>query len=119
MLNVEEEKREEMLKVAMQIIMNAGDARIDSLSALKSLRTFDFEAAKKLLESAQSKILLAHEAQTELIQKEAGGENYENSLLFTHAQDTLMTAKSQVEMSAEVSALVEALFQKIEGRNLI
>ncbi|AET57158.1 PTS system transporter subunit IIA [Paenibacillus terrae HPL-003] len=115
-MNNELEKREEIAKVAMQIIMNASDAKADALNALKSLRSFDFEAPAELLKKAHTKIVLAHKAQTNLVQNEASGETYENSLLFNHAQDTLMTAKMQIEISEELCALVRALFNKIESK---
>ena len=77
--------------VAMEVILNTGDGRTCIDQALDSLAEFDFDAAEEHLAQADAKILTAHKVQTATIQAQAAGEEVEYSLLFTHAQDTLMT----------------------------
>lgn len=98
---MEEQYENELIPIAMQIIIHAGDARNLLVDAMKMAKIFDFSAAEKKLFEAE-KIVLAHKAQTEVIQKEANGHYYEIFLLFVHAQDTLMTINSEVKMTKEM-----------------
>ena len=92
---LEEQEENELVPVAMQIIMHAGDARI-------KITEFDFEKAAAEMKEAKREITLAHNCQTEIIQNEASGISYGFSLLFAHAQDTLMTINSEVRMAEEM-----------------
>ena len=47
------------------------------------------------LEEARGSILLAHKAQTDILHEEAEGKHIEVTVLFSHAQDTLMTTQSE------------------------
>ena len=80
----------ENAQAAMQIILHAGDARLKTAEALKSLKTFDIERAKQQLLDANENIVAAHQSQTASLQAESNGEEIEYSILFTHAQDTLL-----------------------------
>jgi cellobiose PTS system EIIA component len=91
--NSAEEK--DINEVSMRIIMNAGDARLVIKEVLDFIAACDFEEAEKKLTDARKLITAAHAAQTETIQGEARGEKIEFSLLFAHAQDTLMTIMSE------------------------
>lgn len=99
-------------QVAMEVILNAGDGRADIESALASCAEFDFEAAEKHLKDAEAKILKAHNAQTETIQAQAAGEDVEYSLLFTHAQDTLMTISAELHLAQRMVPVFRALASK-------
>lgn len=87
-----------LIPVAMKIIMNSGNARTKANEALEALSIFDFQMhIRKLWRQGGYK--KAHQEQTEIIQKEAAGEHYKTCLLFTHAQDTLMTIMSEVNLT--------------------
>lgn len=92
----------ELVSVAMQIILHAGDARVKINEALKAAKEFDFNTAEPCMTEAEQCISQAHKAQTEIIQNEASGKTYPYSLLFTHAQDTLMTINSEYRMASEM-----------------
>ena len=96
----------ENAQAAMQIILHAGDARLKTAEALKSLKTFDIERAKQQLLDANEDIVAAHQSQTASLQAESNGEEIEYSILFTHAQDTCMTyaVKSTSHSSSWISA---------------
>ena len=79
---------------------------------MDALVEFDFEAAEAHLAEADAKILEAHKAQTEMIQRQAGGEEVEYSLLFVHAQDTLMTISAELHMAKKMMPVVRALAAK-------
>ena len=95
----------ELISVAMQIILHAGDARVRVTEGLQEAKRFDFEEAEKAF-------VLAHKAQTEIIQNEASGESYEFSLLFAHAQDTLMTIHSELRMAKEMVDILKIIEEK-------
>ena len=56
----EMERENELVSVAMQIILHAGDSRIKLTEALKYARAFDFEQADRAMEEAKEEIVLAH-----------------------------------------------------------
>ncbi|EJO5349264.1 PTS lactose/cellobiose transporter subunit IIA [Clostridium botulinum] len=86
---------EELSQISMQIILNAGDARAIIDEALTNVEEGNFiEADEKMIE-AKKKISLAHSSQTNAIQGEAMGEKIPSSVLFNHAQDTLMVVMSE------------------------
>ena len=107
-----EEFNEELVATAMQIIMNAGDARLSVKDALSHAKAFDFTEAEKKMEEAKKFIVQAHKSQTEVIQSEANGKKYEYSMLFAHAQDTLMTINSEVQLAAQMIDIVRIISNK-------
>ena len=97
--------------VAMGVILNAGDARVYIDKAMDALAELDIEAAEGYLAQADEKILAAHRSQTDAIQREAAGESMEFSVLFVHAQDTLMTIAAELHMAKKMLPVVKALAQ--------
>lgn len=104
---------EQNVQVAMNIILNAGDARLACQKALDQMSGFHFEEAKTLMKEAHDKITIAHRQQTNAIQGETNGEKSEYSLLFAHAQDTLMTINSEILMSEKMLKVFEQIDQRI------
>lgn len=84
--------------IAMEVIINACKGRDMIEEAISCMMSDQFEEAEKILEEAEEYMLKAHVAQTQTIQSQAGGENMEYSLLFIHAQDTIMTSNSELRM---------------------
>ena len=93
---------EETIQSAMSIILNAGDARVACKEALDAIAVGDFDEAEGKMEVAQEKITAAHKVQTDAIQGETRGESSEYSLLFAHAQDTLMTIYSEINIAKQL-----------------
>ncbi|MCD8120777.1 MAG: PTS lactose/cellobiose transporter subunit IIA [Clostridiales bacterium] len=110
-----EEKQAELVRVAIQIIMHAGDARLKIYEALAHAKKFDFEQANLCMQDADEKITEAHRSQTEVIQREAGGDSYPHSLIFAHAQDTIMTINSEVKLARELIDILKIIDQKTRG----
>lgn len=106
---IDEETDDEISTVSMKVLLGAGNARTYIDKALDSLAEQDFEAADGYLESAEEQILLAHEAQTSMIQRQASGERFDYSILFVHAQDTLMTISAELHMTKKMLPIVRAL----------
>lgn len=100
----------ELAQVAFQVILNAGDARGCLDQACAHLAAFDFSVVDQDLAAADEKILLAHNAQTGMIQRQAAGEKFEYSLLFVHAQDTLMTIDAELHLFKQLYPAFKALY---------
>ena len=107
---------DKVVQVAMQIVIEAGDARNAVGKALDCAAKFDFAGAKEYMEEAGSHISQAHNAQTEMIQSEiAGTENIQPSLLFNHAQDTLMTVMSELHLTEKMLSVCERFYDRMNG----
>ncbi|BBB47612.1 PTS lactose/cellobiose transporter subunit IIA [Pelolinea submarina] len=105
---------EELIKTSMEIIIKAGDAHLLNHKALKALAENDFELAANQFEAASKKLVEAHKVHTTMIQSEASGNHIEYSVLFTHAQDTLMTINSEIGLSKSLFKVFESLNHRIE-----
>lgn len=101
-----------LISVAMKIIMNAGNARTKASIALDEVAKRDFKNAKAQITLARADITNAHVCQTQIIQGEAAGESYESCFLFTHAQDTLMTVMSEVNLAEKLIMLFESFMNE-------
>lgn len=93
---------EQTVQSAMSIILHAGDARVACKASLDAIAQGNFELAEEQLKAAQNKITEAHKVQTDAIQGETRGEQSEYSLLFAHAQDTLMTIYSEINIAKQL-----------------
>ncbi len=83
--------KEDVTMIGFEIVAYAGDARTKLLNALQKAQNGEFEETEKLIQEAEECLLQAHKAQTEMIQKEAGGEDVELGFIMVHGQDHLMT----------------------------
>ena len=89
----------------MNIIINAGDCKNHAYMALGMVNEGKYEEAEEEMKLANDALAKAHDAQTEMLQKEAAGEKIELSVLFVHAQDHLMTAISEKTLIAHILEL--------------
>lgn len=83
--------KEEVAMIGFEIVAYAGDARSKMLEALAKAKDKQFDLAQQLIEEAKQCIAEAHKAQTEMLAKEASGEDLEMSFIMIHGQDHLMT----------------------------
>lgn len=104
---------EKTVQAAMSIILNAGDARVACKEALDAIAAFDFEKANEKIKESQKKITEAHKVQTDAIQGETRGVKSEYSLLFAHAQDTLMTIYSEINIAKQMIKIFESYEKRI------
>ncbi|EOL42762.1 PTS lactose/cellobiose transporter subunit IIA [Enterococcus caccae] len=100
---------------AMKIILFAGDARVNCKNALVATEKNDFETATEEMKVAKKNITEAHKIQTRAIQSEMGEEakQQEHSLLFAHAQDTLMTIYSEINMANHLIKIAKQLNDRL------
>ena len=91
-------------KVSFQMISLAGDAFSKLVEALRLTRSGDEELSKQRIEESEKLMNEAHNLQTQLIVKEARGEDNKFSVLLIHAQDTLMNT---ILMSTITNEMIE------------
>ncbi|GGE27645.1 PTS lactose transporter subunit IIA [Pullulanibacillus camelliae] len=99
---MEQVNKEELVSISMNVILYAGNARNYVFQAVNKASNGDFDEADELMEKANDEVTTAHQAQTDTLQKEAKGIGISYSPLFGHAQDTLMTVKSEINMMKEI-----------------
>lgn len=111
-IEIQDEKMEDLNKASMDIILHAGDARLLIMKALDMISEDDFIKAEEQLVNAHEKIKLAHKTQTKIVQADVSGSPYPHSLLFTHAQDTLMTIYSEYNITQKLIKIFKNLEHK-------
>ena len=87
---------------AMELVGNSGESRSLSFEALYLAKEGKIGEAQEKIKEAKQKMLAAHSIQTELICKEADGEEFKLGLLMVHAQDHLMTTMTLKEVASEM-----------------
>lgn len=103
---------EKLIEIAFGIITHAGEAKFTAKEALHIAREGKFTEAKEKLNEAKKTLNDAHKYQTELIQKEANGENTQMSVVLVHSQDHLMTTMSYLDVAEELIAMYELVLNK-------
>lgn len=105
---------DELERLTFELISNSGSARSYAFEALNYAKIGDIKKAREKMDIAKEEILKAHKVQTELIQKEAGGEKIQVNILLVHAQDHLMTSilakdliKEMINLQEEINNLKE------------
>ena len=91
-----------MVDAAMGIIMNAGDARLEIANCFEAITEGDFRRCDPLLAEAKRLLAKAHGLQTDIIQDEVDGVLHQHPLLFIHAQDTLMSVNSEMNICRQM-----------------
>ena len=91
------------------LIAMAGDARSKAYEALGAAKEGDFDRADRLLKEADEASIQAHNVQTQLLAKEAGGEHTEVDVMLVHAQDHLMTSILAKELISEMIELYRVI----------
>ena len=109
----DEEKKEYIINKAMEIIMNSGDARNFAAQARDEINNGNYEKAAELLKEADKVQTAAQVTQTEMIQGDirGGDEAMQYSVLFAHAQDTLMTIQVEINMTKAMLKMAQS-FEK-------
>ena len=95
----------ELEMAIMNIIVHAGDCKNHCYAALNLVNEGKYDEADEEMKLADAAIAKAHDGQTFFLQKEAGGEKIDFSVLFVHAQDHLMTAISEKSLITQIMEL--------------
>lgn len=99
---MENVEKDELNLLSMDVILHAGNARDYVFQAVERASDGDFTESDKLMKQANDEVVEAHRAQTSTLQKEADGVEIPYSPLFGHAQDTLMTVKTEINLMKEI-----------------
>lgn len=83
--------KEEVTMIGFEIVAYAGDARSSLIEAMNAARDGEYDKAEELVREADESIKQAHNTQTDMLAKEAAGEDLELSFIMVHGQDHLMT----------------------------
>lgn len=102
----------ELIGIAMDMILKAGDARLHIHEALAYMKEFAFDKAEQSLSEGESDLRASHRTQTDVIQNEARGNTYQYSMLFAHAQDTLMTVNSEYNLAKEMLGIFRMMDER-------
>jgi len=95
-------------EISMMMILHAGDALNLAMSALRKVRTDDYDEATVLIEEAKAKSVEAHKIQTELLTQMMNGSPVEMDLLLVHAQDHLMNSILMIDIAEEMIEIFKA-----------
>lgn len=88
-------------KISMTLIAHSGEARRYAFEALQKAKESDIQKSEELLKESEKEINLAHKGQTELLVREARGEQTPINILLIHAQDHLMTSMVAIDLIKE------------------
>ncbi|MBP2058958.1 PTS system cellobiose-specific IIA component [Lactobacillus colini] len=99
--------KKDIESTSMQIILHAGNAKNIALKAFDLANKGNFQEADKQMQTAHKEILNAHNAQTHIIQTEAEGKEVKYSALFSHAQDTLMTVSTYIDVTKQMLIILK------------
>lgn len=97
---------------SMNIILHAGNARDFYQEALDQAEAGSVASCGELLEKANEEIVEAHRLQTRLIQDAIEQEHPDVTVLFIHAQDTVMTVDSEFRLVKRLISLYEKMYAK-------
>ncbi len=105
-----EERDQYVAERALQIIMSSGDARTLAKQAMDKGTEGKFDEADELLKQAEKKQVAAHNVQTAMIQGDirGGDEKLGYYVLFAHAQDTMMTIQTEINLTKSLLKLMKA-----------
>lgn len=103
---------EKLMEIAFGIITYAGESKFAVKEALSMARGGNFVEAREKLEEAKKVLHKAHKFQTQLITKEANGENTQMSVVLVHSQDHLMTTMSYLDVAEELISMYELILNK-------
>jgi len=113
MKKVEEEPlNDDLDMLSMNILVHAGNTRDAVVKALEAIENKQFSTATEFLTTAHHEIVIAHGLQTDTLQEEANGNQIRYSTLFCHAQDTLMTAQSELLIADHLEKIVVNITEK-------
>ena len=103
---------EEMELICFQLIANSGAAKSCFVEAIQLAKKGHFEDANAKLVEAEEAFVEAHKIHAELIQKEAGGEKTEFSLLFMHAEDQMASTELVQLLAQELIELYRERYEQ-------
>ena len=96
--------------IAMTLIGHAGETKSLAYQAMNAAKAGKFDEAEELMKQSNEEMLKAHELQTDLIVREAGGEKIDVGLIMVHSQDHLTMANVAEELAEEMVSLYKTIY---------
>lgn len=93
---------ENITEISFQIILYAGNGKSNAMEAIQEAKAGNFAKADQLIEEAGEELGKAHHYQTQLLQKEASGEENTVTVMLIHSQDHLMTSMTVRDLAVEI-----------------
>lgn len=100
---------EELELICFQLITAAGTAKSNYIGAIQKAKEGLYEEAAQMISDGDEFLKQGHMPHSELIQKEAAGEDFRMGLILTHAEDQMASAETFKVMAEE---MIE-LYQKV------
>ncbi|MCI8401788.1 MAG: PTS lactose/cellobiose transporter subunit IIA [Lachnospiraceae bacterium] len=100
----------------MNLLMKSGDAKSLAMEAIQCARAGQVAEAKEKIAQAEEALNEAHNAQSGLMAREAGGEKFASGMLLNHSQDHLMGAITTLDLAKEIVMLWEFV-RESKGEN--
>lgn len=100
---------EDMELICFQLITAAGGAKSKYIEAIQKAKSGLYDEAKKLISEGDDFLNQAHEPHTDLVQKEAAGDDVKMSLILTHAEDQMMSTEVFKVLAEEMISLYKKL----------
>lgn len=100
---------------SMEMIVKAGAGRTAINRAMNALLEDNKEEYEALMEEAKQSLKEAHEAQTDVLTETITDPAFAPNILFTHAQDTMMTIMSEMNTAKHIARAYWKLQEKING----
>ena len=95
----------ELEQITLEMIAHAGEARSLVFDSLRLAEKGEFEQARETLERVSEPLGAVHTLQTRLLQREAQGTLPMGSVLLVHAQDLLMAAMTERDLTERIIGL--------------
>lgn len=105
-MSLTDEKNYEMI---FEIIMHAGEARNFANESIDYSEKYKFDIAEKIMEKAKNELVVCHNLQTALLNKEASGDKNEINIFLIHAQDHFSMASSSIEFAERFEKIYRKL----------
>lgn len=100
---------DELNSKSMEMIVTSGQARVALNKAIDALMEDDYKTCDDMMEEAKKCITASHTAQTKVLQGTATDEEFKPNILFTHAQDNLMTVMSEINTGKQLIRLYKKI----------
>ncbi|WP_275555224.1 PTS lactose/cellobiose transporter subunit IIA [Mixta sp. Marseille-Q2659] len=96
-------------QTVMELLINAGEARSHTMSAIQLARKKEWQQADEALAASDEASRAAHKIQTQLIGADEGSGKLPVTLILVHAQDHLMNAMLCRDLAEEIVLLRKEL----------
>ena len=100
---------EDLETTIMELLVNAGAARSQALTALQLARKGDFTGAEQAMDESREFVKHAHKIQTELIGLDEGVGKLPVNLITVHSHDHLMNAMVIQDLAEDMIELYRRL----------